>query len=204
MTAAPRSASIFLLRALFRGPSLRSSILVRLLKHEQGPPERRAPWTTKVEKRGKGRGGLELGGYLLEDLVKVHPHSRVSGLWIRRPVTPALSDQPHCFNLPPKRSFPLFSSLLFLLLFFFFPLSFSIPLLHKAEEHTDHASFVLPSFVVVLLVPFDGLFPTRLPTHDPRTVLLWSWSYGATARERLLFGYGRRYDLRCAGFWPGT
>lgn len=56
VTAAPRSASIFLLRALFRGPSLRSSILVRLLKHEQSPPERRAPWTTKVEKRGKGRG----------------------------------------------------------------------------------------------------------------------------------------------------
>ena len=120
-----------------------------------------------MEKRGKE--GLELGGYLLEDLVKVHPHSRVSGLWIRRPVTPALSDRPHCFNLPPKQSFLLFSSLFSS--FSFFPFSFSVPFsfLSTKHEHTNHASFVLPSFVVVLLVP-DGLFPTRL-THDPRTVL---------------------------------
>lgn len=120
----------------------------------------------KERERERGGGELELGGYLLEDLVKVHPHSRVSGLWIRRPVTPALSDQPHCFNLPPKRSFPLFSSLLFLLLFFFFsPLLLYPPPPQSRGAHRP--CFLRPSFLRCRITG-SLRWPVSNTTSNPR------------------------------------
>ena len=80
MTAAPRSASIFVLGALFR--SIPTAFHPRAAFETRGDPTTRTESDATLGERERER-ELELGGYLLEDLVKVHPRSRVSGLWIR-------------------------------------------------------------------------------------------------------------------------
>lgn len=74
MTAAPHSTSILVFGACL-GSSLWPSIVARLLKHEEPDEGAGQPNTRGQIKKEKER-ELELAGYLLEDLVKVHPSLR--------------------------------------------------------------------------------------------------------------------------------
>lgn len=88
-------------RGLFRSHPFGLSILVRLTKHKQSRERRK-----QKKKRGISRGKRrqERARACLLFIRRFSLRSiRVHSPWIRRrPVTPALSDRPHCFNLPPK------------------------------------------------------------------------------------------------------
>lgn len=88
-------------RGLFGSHPFGLSILVRLTKHKESR-ERRRERKERGISRGKGR--RERAQACLLFIRRFSLRSiRVHSPWIRRrPVTPALSDRPHCFNLPPK------------------------------------------------------------------------------------------------------
>lgn len=100
MTAAPRTTSIFMFGACLGPipsvfPSLCSS-------RNTSSPEREGNRRRREGYRGKRR--QERARACLLFIRRFSLRSiRVHSPWIRRrPVTPALSDRPHCFNLPPK------------------------------------------------------------------------------------------------------
>lgn len=96
------------------------SILVRLTKHKE-PRKRRRERKERGISRGKRR--RERARACLLFIRRFSLRSiRVHSPWIRRrPVTPALSDRPHCFNLPPKHRRRHRSPFLVLFLQGFFP-----------------------------------------------------------------------------------
>lgn len=88
-------------RGLFGTHPFGLSILVRPTKHKESRGRGKEGKERGIS-RGKGR--RERARACLLFIRRFSLRSiRVHGPWIRRrPVTPALSDRPHCFNLPPK------------------------------------------------------------------------------------------------------
>lgn len=89
-------------RGLFESHPFDLSILVRHTKHKESRERRKKREEREVSCR-KGRRERARACLLFIRRFSLRS-KRVHGPWIRRrPVTPALSDRPHCFNLPPKR-----------------------------------------------------------------------------------------------------